>query len=69
MNFKDFGGSDIQGYHSVHIGKQIPRGDEYKMKMGKTFDAFLAILWPKYRVVLFAPVAVKREITLHLTYS
>ena len=24
-NLKDFW-SDIQGYHSVHIGKQIPRG-------------------------------------------
>ena len=25
MNLKDFGG-EIQGYCSVHIGKQIPRG-------------------------------------------
>ena len=22
---KDFGGGELQGYHSVHIGKQIPR--------------------------------------------
>ena len=28
MNLKDFG-VDIQGYHSVHIGKQIPRSALY----------------------------------------
>ena len=45
------------------------KGGEYKMKMDKTFDAFLVILWSKYRVSLFAPVAVKREITRHLTFE
>ena len=28
MNLKDFG-VDIQGYHCVHIGKQIPKGTLY----------------------------------------
>ena len=57
MNFKIFLGSDIQGYHSVHIGNKFQGLDGGNIKLK----------WVKHKVSLFALVTVKREITLHLT--